>query len=258
MSWLSLSPVNPVIPVLVAGLWISSAPGQTRLPQTPTLQESVSGRDSFAFYCASCHGVSGKGDGPIASALKARPADLTALAQRSGGRFPRDRVVGFVEGTGRALPAHGPTEMPVWGPLFRAFDPSDARVRVRIDNLVNFVESLQAPSTAPGDIGSRLFRTHCANCHGTDARGDGPFADSLRRTPPDLTKFTMRNGGVFPSERVYQIIDGRTIPSHGNREMPIWGDAFTNAREGGSAESAKTRIDALVRYLMSIQVRPAE
>ncbi|MBI4264373.1 MAG: c-type cytochrome, partial [Acidobacteria bacterium] len=94
--------------------------------------------------------------------------------------------------------------MPVWGTLFLALDPSDARVRQRIENLATYVESIQVASTGPGDEGSRLFRTYCASCHGADARGMGPMADHLRHAPPDLTQFASRNGGVFPSERVFR------------------------------------------------------
>jgi mono/diheme cytochrome c family protein len=217
------------------------------------LIESLAGRDSFSLYCAPCHGAGGRGDGPVASALRARPADLTTLAQRSGGAFPRDRVRDFVTGTGRQLAAHGTTEMPVWGPMFRAFE-ADARVRERIENLLAYVESLQLPSTGPDDVGSRLFRTHCASCHGATGRGNGPLADQMRRTPPDLTQFTRRNGGVFPSERLYRIIDGGDVPSHGNREMPVWGDVF---KIGAVADAVKSRIDAIVRYVAGIQERGA-
>jgi len=146
--------------------------GQGRGQQTPPiLSESLAGLDSFELYCAPCHGSSGSGDGRVAPALRTRPADLTTLARRSGGAFPRDRVRGFVEGTGRPLAAHGSTEMPVWGQMFRAFE-SDARVRERIGNLVAYIESIQVPSTAPDDTGSRLFRTYCASCHGSAGRGD--------------------------------------------------------------------------------------
>jgi hypothetical protein len=66
--------------------------------------------------------------------------------------FPRDAVRGFITGTGRTVAAHGTTEMPIWGPLFRAFE-SDARARVRIENLVAHIESIQVPST--GRAGER-------------------------------------------------------------------------------------------------------
>jgi mono/diheme cytochrome c family protein len=238
--------------VSVLVLMVQLAYGQASTEPVPrVLTESLAGHDSFERYCAACHGTSGRGDGPAGSALKTRPADLTSLARRHNGVYPRDDVRGFVTGTARALPAHGTSEMPVWGPLFATFE-SDARVAVRIDNLVTYIESLQAPNTQPGDNGSRLFRTYCASCHGTTGRGDGRLADQLRRMPPDLTRFTARNGGVFPRERVYGIVDGRGISSHGDREMPVWGDAFRSSRVG---ETAKERIAAIVTYLEGIQER---
>ena len=170
---------------------------QTPIKQVPPiLAESLAGRDSFDVYCAPCHGSGGRGDGPVAAALNTRPADLTALARRHDGVYPRDAVRGIIEGTRSAVPAHGSTQMPIWRPLFRAFE-SDARVRARIANLVTHIESLQAPTTLPQDAGSQLFRAHCAPCHGSTGRGDGPIAAQMRKTPPDLTRFTGRNGGVF-------------------------------------------------------------
>lgn len=233
----------------------SPAPAVHASQQTPSiLIESLAGRDSFDLYCSPCHGAGGRGDGPVAAALRARPADLTTLARRNRGAFPRDQVREFVIGTGRPLAAHGTTEMPVWGPMFRAFE-SDARVRERIANLVSYIESIQLPSTAPDDTGSRLFRTHCASCHGPTGQGNRPLAEHLRRMPPDLTQFTKRNGGVFPSEKVYRIIDGRDVPIHGDREMPVWGDVFRETPGGFSAAVVKARIEAIVRYLAGIQQR---
>ena len=156
-----------------------------------------------------------------------------------------------------SIAAHSSTDMPVWGQIFLALGPSESRVTLRIEDIVAYVEALQGPSTAPGELGARLFRTHCATCHGTSARGDGPMAEQLRRVPPDLTDYTARNGGVFPSERVYRIVDGRDVPSHGNREMPVWGDVFSRLPDGSSDEAVKARIEAIVRYLQGIQRRVA-
>lgn len=247
--------------LLVGILWSLTAAtvdGQGQSPtQTPQiLTDSLAGRDSFDHYCATCHGRGGLGDGPVAAVLKTKPTDLTRLAQRSGGAFPGDRVRALVTGTGRSLPSHGTAEMPVWGPLFRAFE-SDVRVRERIANLLTHIEAMQQESSGPNDPGAQLFKTYCASCHGPTGRGNGPVAEHLRRPPPDLTKYTARNGGVFPSERLRQIIDGRGVAAHGDREMPVWGDAFRSARGGLSPEAVKTRIDAIVRYLGAIQERAA-
>jgi mono/diheme cytochrome c family protein len=59
-------------------------------------------------------------------------------------------------------------------------------------------------------VGSELFRTYCVACHGKAGLGDGVLGDLMKKRPPDLTQFSRRNGGVFPSELVAKIIDGAT------------------------------------------------
>lgn len=92
----------------------------------------------FKSYCAPCHGVSGKGDGPAAAALNPKPADLTQFAKRRGGTFSAKDFEDKVNGMAMA-PAHGSTEMPVWGPIFRQM----GNEQLRVANLRKYVESLQ-------------------------------------------------------------------------------------------------------------------
>ena len=112
--------------------------------------------------------------------------------------------------------------------------------------------------TPQADNGRALFFTYCATCHGADARGGGPLADMLRSQPPSLTEFAVRNLGVFPLERLHRIIDGKdqSVRGHGSFEMPVWGDAFRK-REGLTDEGVRARIEAIVRYLATIQERRA-
>src|SRR6188768_1835101 len=126
---------------------------QTATPAPAFLGDSLVGKDSFEAYCATCHGADARGNGPVASALKRTPPDLTILASRNRDVFPRDRVSAVLTGAGRTVSAHGTTEMPIWGPLFRAFE-SDARVRVRIDNLINYLESVQSRPSQPTELGA--------------------------------------------------------------------------------------------------------
>lgn len=105
--------------------------------------------------------------------------------------------------------------------------------------------------------GRELFTTYCASCHGLDASGNGPLARALRHAPPDLTVLSAKNGGMFPAARARRIVEGRDVESHGDRDMPVWGDAFKSTSEGRSSESANARIDAVVGYLESIQRRAA-
>jgi mono/diheme cytochrome c family protein len=232
--------------------------GVTSLSGTASLALlSLTGKDSFDRYCATCHGITGRGDGTLASSLKTRPADLTSLAGRNGGTFPREQVRGYVEGTGRAIPAHGPTQMPLWGGIFRWLD-SEARTTVRINNLVAYVESLQAArvdATAKAPDGAELFRAFCASCHGNNGTGDGVMAAQLTREPPNLTELQVRNRGTFPAPLLKRIIDGREIAAHGNRTMPVWGDVFMRQDDGGRSGAA-ARVDALVEFIQSIQQRP--
>ena len=111
--------------------------------QTALLTPSLVGQDNFISYCAPCHGREGRGDGPVVPALKTAPPDLTKLKTRNGGVFPRPRLEAFVTHGDPDAPAHGTSEMPVWGPTFRSLDSSDRRVKTRIANLVTYIESIQ-------------------------------------------------------------------------------------------------------------------
>jgi mono/diheme cytochrome c family protein len=259
--------IRVVAALIVVGVSLLSIAGsaQSARTATPALAlESLTGRDSFDRYCAACHGADGRGAGPATSALKTRPADLTTLAERNGGSFPRQRIASFVEGTARPLSAHGTSDMPVWGSTFRGLESSDARVKVRLENLVAYVESLQRPadastrSSGPRKLtGAQLFRTYCASCHGETALGTGPVRAALTRPIPDLTTYTARNGGVFPGERLRQIIAGRGPAAHGDRTMPVWGAVFSRQADG-TDDVAGGQIDALVAFLQSMQQRGAE
>jgi mono/diheme cytochrome c family protein len=104
--------------------------------------------------------------------------------------------------------------------------------------------------------GGELYRTYCATCHGTSAKGDGPLASSMRRKPSDLTEIAKRNGGEYPTELVFRTIDGKKpVRGHGGPDMPVWGDAFERARDGGDPARVQKMIQSLVDYLESIQAR---
>ncbi|HVS15574.1 MAG TPA: c-type cytochrome [Thermoanaerobaculia bacterium] len=103
-------------------------------------------------------------------------------------------------------------------------------------------------------VGSSLFRSYCASCHGDGAVGDGAVAEYLKIKPADLTHIAARNGGSFPFAQVVKIIDGREqVKGHGHGEMPVWGDAFRIASGGATEEQAQRKIGQLAHYLWSIQ-----
>jgi len=94
---------------------------------------SAEGKEWFRAYCASCHGEDAKGSGPVARELKEPPPDLTTLAKRNNGKFPEDYLKKVLV-HGVAAPAHGSSEMPIWGPAF-------AGVNTR--ELTQYLESVQ-------------------------------------------------------------------------------------------------------------------
>jgi mono/diheme cytochrome c family protein len=120
------------------------------------------------------------------------------------------------------------------------------------------------------DIGKSEFQSSCASCHGADAKGKGPVSGQLGTPPSDLTTLAKNNNGVFPTNAVYETIYGsKTIPAHGTREMPIWGERFNPIvnlphyvdpyywQKAGPQQSpevvVRTRILAVIDYLNRIQ-----
>ncbi|MDE3079263.1 MAG: cytochrome c [Paracoccaceae bacterium] len=112
------------------------------------------GQFEYLNSCAQCHGAAGKGDGPLAAALKAGAPDLTQLQKAKGGVFPVSRVYQIING-GVQVPGHGKPEMLAWGFRYRSeapgalgpyYTPEDERadVEVRLLALVEYIAALQA------------------------------------------------------------------------------------------------------------------
>jgi len=125
-----------------------AARAQTKPPNQKTkgyetLIYSVKGPDLYRAHCSACHGAGGKGDGPLAPALKVQPADLSALSKKNGGKFPADRVRKFISGDEPTLASHGSREMPVWGPIFHQIEDDQDFGNVRLQNLIKYLETIQ-------------------------------------------------------------------------------------------------------------------
>jgi mono/diheme cytochrome c family protein len=155
-----------VIAMLFPAVLVARQANAQRTPDNRT--SAARGKELFTEYCASCHGVSGKGDGPAASSLRTSPADLTLLAMHNKGQFPSLRVMQAIK-AGPSVPAHGSEVMPVWGPIFLRGERADAQappqtpagvveqsehpvrsgstqaeVQLRIYNLMEYIRTLQA------------------------------------------------------------------------------------------------------------------
>ena len=136
---------NSFLNVVLVGLIFAAGTRSRLQPQEPQFPPSdmATGADMYKQACASCHGGDAKGHGPAAIALKTPPADLTTLAKRHNGKFPYDYVSAVLL-VGPNLPAHGSTDMPVWGPIFKFIDKNNKQlVMRRIQDLSDYLASLQ-------------------------------------------------------------------------------------------------------------------
>src|SRR5512146_1208365 len=108
-------------------------------------QDLYTGAELYRSYCASCHGASGHGDGPVASSMKVEVPDLTRIVARQG-QFPSEQIRRIIDGRA-ALPPHGTRDMPVWGREFRSaaigVPPQKQPVDKLIELLVDYVRSIQ-------------------------------------------------------------------------------------------------------------------
>jgi mono/diheme cytochrome c family protein len=139
------------VPIVVLAIAAGGCgPERSRLREgiAPTRDQLVlEGKATYERSCASCHGIDARGDGPVASSLKVRPADLTQLARRNGGVFPRTEVIAIVTGE-TPIAAHGTRDMPIWrlrfGPTSSGAAAAAAlRTRRWLDGLVDYVETIQ-------------------------------------------------------------------------------------------------------------------
>jgi mono/diheme cytochrome c family protein len=134
----------------VAGLALTAvsllARAGEEVPADPVLASIGAGY--FREHCATCHGVGGVGNGPVATALTPRPADLTRIAARREGKFPGGEIAMFIDGRFEVT-AHGSRVMPVWGREFlpSGMEPGAAEeiARGRILTLVEYLRSIQQP-----------------------------------------------------------------------------------------------------------------
>ncbi|MCZ8341183.1 MAG: cytochrome c [Burkholderiaceae bacterium] len=134
----------------------AAAPAPAAQPAVaPRAGAAELGRREFEDNCATCHGMEARGDGPMRPFLVRPPTDLTTLAQRNGGTFPRTRIADLIDGRGQEQPgSHGTRDMPVWGRVYREQSeaqtrgtpfPAEWSVRGRIVALVDYLQTLQRP-----------------------------------------------------------------------------------------------------------------
>lgn len=130
----------PVLPALALALGLA---GTSTPPVAEPDQVSAGARD-YQRYCASCHGVKGRGNGPVASVFLVMPADLTLLQFNNDGVFPADQVREIIDGR-KDVAAHGPRTMPAWG--LKLYDTPEGvgqrQARDRIQAITEYLRTIQ-------------------------------------------------------------------------------------------------------------------
>ncbi len=130
-----------VVVASLTSLAVAQKPTVKKVPAPYT--SPTSGPEMYASYCAACHGKDAKGNGPAAPALKVPPTDLTMLAKQNHGKFPYDHVAAVLNGKAM-MPAHGSSEMPIWGKVFWSISGGHkGEVQQRVANLTKYLESMQ-------------------------------------------------------------------------------------------------------------------
>lgn len=100
--------------LLVIGIAFAEQSQKVVIPAQRTAAND--GHQMYTSYCAPCHGQDGKGNGPVASAMKSQPTDLTQLARNNHGKYPDTHVVAVLE-FGSDLAAHGSATMRCGAPF---------------------------------------------------------------------------------------------------------------------------------------------
>jgi mono/diheme cytochrome c family protein len=139
-----------VVALVAARFTDATSVGTAEESNAKTSLSIALGKADFLTYCASCHGASGVGDGPVAEFLALEPANLTKLSRKNNGVFPRERIAAVIDGR-EAVKVHGPRDMPVWGDWFSVeADAPGLRaqerelvIQARIDALVRYIETIQ-------------------------------------------------------------------------------------------------------------------
>lgn len=126
---------------VVVDMGYSQSNSNVTIPVNKTT--AASGKQMFTNYCAPCHGMNGKGHGPVASSLKSPPADLTMLSKNNNGQFPDNHIAAVLR-LGTKIPSHGTPEMPIWGPILGKLDqPNPENQQLRISNLTRYLKTIQ-------------------------------------------------------------------------------------------------------------------
>ncbi len=185
------------------------------------------GRALYVSYCQLCHGVSGKGDGPLAKAMKIEPADLTTTVRSRSDTILMKIITGEGRQTITGRDRHNllSDAMPEWKSIF---------TETQIKSLIAFLRFLgTSKHELMGDpkVGFKIYQEYCQVCHGVDGDGEGIMTELIGITPMDHTN-SIETNDLSNMDLVNSILDGK------GRFMPAWRGIIS-----------QSDVEALVSYI---------
>ncbi len=169
------------------------------------------GRRLYVSYCLLCHGADGKGDGPLAKAMKISPADLTTTVRSRSDTILTKIITGEGRQTITGRDRHNllSEAMPEWNEVF-----NESQVKALIAYL-RFLGSAKHDLMGDPEVGLELYQKYCQVCHGVEGDGDGIMTNLMGIMPMDHTNPNETNS-LDNEELVESILDGK------GRYMPAW------------------------------------
>ena len=197
----------------------ASALGSEAALELPAKQiDLAEGRMLYERNCASCHGISGMGDGPAGRGMNPPPqalGDAATMRDVTPALMYRVASVG-IAGTPMVGYAGSLTPEQRW-------------------NIVAYLVSLRA---APQHVaeGEGLYAQRCIQCHGALGSGDGAYARSLSQIPTDIGSLAWQaqRNDVQLAQVVRSGMPGTAMP--------------------GSPEMTPAQVGAVVAYLRTLPV----
>lgn len=191
--------------ILLALMVVSTTAAATNPPA------AYEGRRLYVSYCLLCHGVDGKGEGPLAKAMKVNPADLTTTVRSRSDTILTKIITGEGRQTITGRDRHNllSDAMPQWNDVF-----SESQVEALIAYL-RFLGRSKHELMGDPELGMQLYQTYCQVCHGVEGDGDGIMTNLMGIMPMDHTNPNETNS-LSNEEIVKSILDGK------QRFMPAW------------------------------------
>jgi cbb3-type cytochrome c oxidase subunit III len=173
--------------------------------------DAYEGRRLYVSYCQLCHGTDGRGDGPLAKAMKISPADLNTTVRSRSDTILTKIITGEGRQTITGRDRHNllSEAMPEWKDVF-----TESQVKALIAYL-RFLGRSKHELMGDPELGMQLYQKYCQVCHGVEGDGDGIMTSLMGIMPMDHTNPNETNS-LSNKEIANSILDGK------NRFMPAW------------------------------------